>query len=199
MKRDKTDFPPGSKYHYSNSGYSLLALIIEARSSQTFAHFLKESIFDPLKMNHTLAYEQGFSVISNRAYGYSSKGDAFERTDQNLTSSVLGDGGIYSSVSDLVKWDQALYTPKLVSRKTLNLAFTPSSKTDEPGVAYGFGWMFGDYRGVKEIWHSGNTRGFTTRVARFPEKRFTVIILTNRNEANLKPLPHKLFDLYFPK
>jgi CubicO group peptidase (beta-lactamase class C family) len=197
MKRDKTDFPPGSMYRYSNSAYSLLALIAEARSGQTFSRFLKENIFDPLKMNHTLAYEQGFSVISNRAYGYSPKGNTFERTDQSLTSSVLGDGGIYSSVSDLVKWDQALYTTKLVSRKTLNLAFTPASQTDEPGVAYGFGWMLGEYRGTKEIWHSGNSRGFTTRIARYPEKHFAVIILTNRNEADLKPLPRKIFDLYF--
>jgi CubicO group peptidase (beta-lactamase class C family) len=198
MKHDKADFPSGSKYHYSNSGYSLLSLIVEARSGQTFAHFLEENIFAPLKMNQTLAYEQGFSIIQNRAYGYSPKDNTFERTDQSLTSSVLGDGGIYSSVSDLVKWDQALYTTKLVSRKTLNLAFTPSSKTEEADTAYGFGWMIGDYRGVKEIWHSGNTRGFTTRIARYPNKRFTVIILTNRNEANLKPLPHKIFDLYFP-
>jgi CubicO group peptidase (beta-lactamase class C family) len=197
MKRDKTDFPPGSKYHYSNSAYSLLSLIVEAHSGQTFAHFLEENIFDPLKMSRTLAYEQGFSTISNRAYGYSPKGNTFERTDQSLTSSVLGDGGIYSSVSDLAKWDHALYTTKLVSRKTLNLAFTPSSQTDEPGVGYGFGWMIGDYRGVKEIWHSGNSRGFTTRIARYPEKHLTVIILTNRNEADLKPLPHKIFDLYF--
>ncbi|PWU16795.1 MAG: serine hydrolase [Verrucomicrobia bacterium] len=197
LTRDKTDFPPGSKYRYSNSGYSLLSLIVEVRSGQTFAHFLQENIFLPLKMDRTLAYEQGLSIVPNRAFGYSPKGSTFERTDQSLTSSVLGDGGIYSSVSDLVKWDQALYSTRLVSRKTLNLAFTPTCETDEPGIAYGFGWMIGSYRGVKEIWHSGNTRGFTTRITRYPEKRFTVIILANRTEADLKALPHRIFDLYF--
>jgi CubicO group peptidase (beta-lactamase class C family) len=194
MKQDKTIFPPGSKYQYSNSAYSLLALIVEARSGSTFAHFLKQNIFAPLKMNRTLAYEQGLSVVPDRAFGYSPRGKGFERTDQSLTSSVLGDGGIYSSVADLVKWDQALYTTKLVSRKMLDLAFNPGTATELPGTGYGFGWFIGQYRGLKEIWHSGNSRGFTTRIARFPEQRFTVIILTNRNEAKLAEMPHQIAD-----
>ena len=66
-------------------------------------------------MNNTLAYEHGISVVPNRAYGYSAEGASFKRTDQSLTSSVLGDGGIYSSVADLYHWDQALYASKLVS------------------------------------------------------------------------------------
>jgi CubicO group peptidase (beta-lactamase class C family) len=194
MKQQKTDFPPGSKYRYSNSAYSLLALIVEARSGSTFAQFLKQNIFVPLEMNHTLAYEQGLSIVPNRAIGYSSKSNTFERTDQSLTSSVLGDGGIYSSVTDLAKWDQSLYTTKLVSRKMLELAFTPGPVTEHPATGYGFGWFIGQYRGLKEIWHSGNSLGFTTRIARFPEKKFTVIILTNRNEAKLADLPHQIAD-----
>src|SRR5438445_8042766 len=119
MQQDKTYFPPGTKYKYSNSAYALLALMVEGRSGSTFAQFLKQNIFCALKMAHTLAYEQGLSVIPNRAYGYSPDGAGFKRTDQSLTSSVLGDGGIYSSVADLRKWDQALYTSKLVSPKML--------------------------------------------------------------------------------
>jgi len=196
MQQDKTYFPPGSKYKYSNSGFALLAQIVEVRSGNTFAHFLKENIFERLKMNNSLAYEQGISAVPNRAYGYSPEGSGFKRTDQSLTSSVLGDGGIYSSVADLYKWDQALYTSKLVSPKMLKLAFTPQTQTDDPKVSYGFGWMIGEYRGVREIWHSGNTRGFSTRIARFPSKNFSVIILTNRNEADISKLPHQIADLY---
>jgi CubicO group peptidase (beta-lactamase class C family) len=196
MQQDKTYFPPGSKYKYSNSAYSLLALIVETRSGSTFAQFLKRNIFQPLKMTNTLAYEQGLSVVPNRAYGYSADGAGFKRTDQSLTSSVLGDGGIYSSVADLRKWDQALYTGKLVSPKMLKQAFTPAVQTDHPNTGYGFGWYIGSYRGLKEIWHSGTTRGFTTRIARFPEKKFTVIILTNRNEAKLAEMPHQIADSY---
>jgi CubicO group peptidase (beta-lactamase class C family) len=86
MRQDKTYFPPGAKYRYSNSAYALLALIVETRSGNTFARFLQENIFRPLKLNHTLAYEQGLSVVPNRAYGYSSDGSGFKRTDQSLTS-----------------------------------------------------------------------------------------------------------------
>src|SRR5438093_6023639 len=133
MQQDKTCFPPGSKYQYSNSAYSLLALMVEARSGSTFAQFLKQNIFRPLKMAHTLAYEQGLSVIPNRAYGYSPDGAGFKRTDRSLTSSVLGDGGIYSSVADLYRWDQALYSTTLIGRKMLDLAFSPATGTDRSG------------------------------------------------------------------
>ena len=196
MQQKQTNFPPGSKHRYSNSGYALLALIVEARSGNTFAHFLKENIFQPLKMKHTLAYEQGLSVVPNRAFGYSPEGTGFKRTDQSLTSSVLGDGGIYSSVADLYHWDQALYTDKLVSQKMLKLAFTPATETEHPNTGYGFGWYVGKYHGLKELWHSGNSIGFSTRIARFPEKRFTVIILTNRTDAKLAEIPHQIVDLY---
>jgi CubicO group peptidase (beta-lactamase class C family) len=194
MRQDKTYFPPGTKYRYSNSAYALLALVVETRSGNTFARFLQENIFRPLKLNHTLAYEQGLSVVPNRAYGYSPDASGFKRTDQSLTSSVLGDGGIYSSVADLCRWDQALYTDKLVSRKMLKLAFTPGPATDQPDTDYGFGWYIGQYRGLREIWHRGSTVGFTTRLARFPEKKLTVIILTNRDEARIAEFPHRIAD-----
>lgn len=196
MLQDKTSFPPGTKYRYSNSAYALLALIVEARSGNTFAGFLRQNIFQPLKMGRTLAYESGVSVVPNRAYGYSAAGNGFKRTDQSLTSSVLGDGGIYSSVTDLYRWDQALYTDKLVSRRLLKLAFTPGPDTDLPDTSYGFGWYLGHYRGVREIWHRGSTVGFTTRLTRFPEKRFTVIILANRDEAGIAEFPHRIADWY---
>lgn len=194
MQQDKTCFPPGTEYRYSNSAFAVLAQIIEVRSGQPFARFLKLNLFQPLQMDHTLAYEAGLSVVPNRAYGYSIADHAWKRTDQSLTSSVLGDGGIYSSVADLFRWDEALYQAKLVSPKLLRLAFTPGVQTDQGGTGYGFGWFIGQYRGLKEIWHSGNSIGFTTRVARFPEKKFTVIILANRNEASLREISHQIAD-----
>jgi len=194
MDQDKTYFPPGTKYRYSNSAYALLALVVEQRSGNTFARFLEQNIFRPLRMNDTLAYERGLSVVPSRAYGYSPDGKGFKRTDQSLTSSVLGDGGVYSSVADLCKWDQALYTDKLLSRKLLNLAFTPGPETDRAATRYGFGWYITEYRGLREIYHSGTSIGFTTRIARFPEKKFTVIILTNRNDAQIAEFPRRIAD-----
>lgn len=195
LKCDKTYFPPGTQYRYSNSGYALLALIVEVRSGQTFARFLEEEIFGPLKMTHTLAYEAGYAPVPNRAYGHTSRTNGWQRTDQNLTSSVLGDGGIYSSVADLAKWDQALYKPKLISEATLRQAYTPATPTDRPGRSYGFGWYLTEYRGLKVVYHSGETIGFRTRLVRIPEKQFSVIILANRADAKLEEIPLRIADL----
>jgi CubicO group peptidase (beta-lactamase class C family) len=148
-------------------------------------------------MDQTLAYEAGISTVANRGFGYSQTADGFKRTDQSLTSSVLGDGGVYSSIEDLRKWDEALYGTKLVSRKMLKAAFTPGAATlHDKHVQYGFGWFISDYRGLRNIWHSGNTVGFSTRIERFPDRKFTVIILTNRNDAHLSEIPHQITDLY---
>lgn len=203
MAQDHTQFRPGEKFEYSNSGYSVLSLIVEVSSGMPFAQFLKVRIFEPLKMSGTLAYEQGFSVISNRAYGYSERTDgkakpqepAFTRTDQSLTSSVLGDGGVYSSVADLVKWDAELYGGKVLSRKLLAEAFEPGPQADNAGNRYGCGWFINEYRGLKQIWHSGNTMGFTSRILRFPGKKFTVIILANRSDAALAEPARQIVDL----
>lgn len=194
MQQHKTYFPPGSRFRYSNTAYALLALMVELRSGNTFARFLRENIFQPLGMAQTLAYESGLSAVPHRAYGYSHDHQGWKLTDQSLTSSVLGDGGIYSSVADLCRWDAALYTDTLVSSNTLAEAFTPGPSADHPRTGYGLGWFVGEYRGLREIWHSGNSLGFTTRIARFPERRFTVIILTNRNEAQIAEYPHRIAD-----
>jgi CubicO group peptidase (beta-lactamase class C family) len=175
----------------------LLALIVEARSGARFAHFLRRNIFGPLNMDQTLAYEEGLSTVPNRAYGYSADGAGFNRTDQNVTSSVLGDGGIYSSVSDLGKWDQALYAAKLVSRKLLRKVFAPSVRAGRPSLGYGFGWYVGRYRGMREIWHNGESIGFTTRIVRYPDRGLTVIILANRTDANITKIPRRIADVLF--
>lgn len=197
-QQNKTYFTPGSEFRYSNTGYAFLALIVEVVSGKTFAEFLKANIFDPLQMKNTLAYEAGLSKIPNRAFGYAKEGNTFVPSDQSLTSSVLGDGGVYSSVVDLYKWDQALYTEKLVSKKMLNQAFTPGSSTsDMEGSGYGFGWYIGKYHGTNNFWHYGSTCGFSTRIERFPDKHFTVIILTNRRDAEISEIARKIADLYF--
>lgn len=196
--QDHTYFPPGSEFRYSNSGFAFLALIVEKVSGQTYSAFLREHIFRPLGMDGTLAYEQGISAVSHRAYGYTGQNDgSWIKSDQSLTSSVLGDGGIYSSINDLFKWDQALYTTKLVSKKMLEQAFTSGKNTlHDNNLRYGFGWFLSEYRGLRKIWHYGSSVGFSTRLERFPEKQFTVIILANRNEAPLADIPDKIADMF---
>jgi CubicO group peptidase (beta-lactamase class C family) len=195
-KQSKTYFTPGSDFRYSNSGYALLALLVEVVSGQKFAAFLKDNIFQPVGMANTVAYEATVSAVPNRALGYTKNGSTSDLSDQSLTSAVLGDGGIYSSVVDMAKWDAALYTDTLISRKLLEEAFTPhSKKSDFDKSGYGYGWYVGLSRDSKHIWHYGSTCGFSTKIERYPEKKLTVIVLSNLRNADLSVLTEKLVDL----
>ena len=191
-----TYFAPGSEWRYSNTGYAFLSLIVAKTSGMGFAAFLKKNIFEPLHMSGTVAFEDGISTVRNRAYGYTERANGFERTDQSTTSAVLGDGGIYSSVDDLYRWDQAFYTTKLVSAKTLQAAYTPMVLTSGKKTSYGFGWEIGEYRGLQTVRHGGSTVGFRTHICRFPDKRFTVIVLANRASAKPEELADRVADLY---
>jgi len=183
-RQSRTYFKAGSAYRYSNSGYALLALIVEKASGQRFAAFLRDRIFTPLGMQATVAFEDGVSTVASRAYGYTAAVSAWTRTDQSSTSAVLGDGGIYSSIDDLAKWDAALYDDRLLGPKSRELAFTPATHTDNPSVDYAFGWRITG----ETLWHSGETRGFRNVIIRYPERKLTVIVLTNRND----PEPHAI-------
>ena len=175
--QDSTYFTPGTSYRYSNSGYSLLALIVEKASGKKFATFLHDRIFTPLGMKNSVAFENGISTVSNRAYGYTLKDSTWTRKDQSTTSAVLGDGGIYSSIDDLAKWDAALYDSRLLSDESRRLAFTPHVATDREDVKYGFGWRITG----ETLWHSGETSGFRNVIVRYPSRHMTVVILTNRD------------------
>jgi CubicO group peptidase (beta-lactamase class C family) len=109
---------------------------------------------------------------------------------------VLGDGGIYSSVEDLFKWDQALYTEKLVKKESLAAAFTPGVLADGTALDYGFGWFINQYHHQQRVMHGGSTSGFRNVIQRYPDARFTVIVLTNRAGPEVTPLADKLTELF---
>ncbi|TWI06253.1 CubicO group peptidase (beta-lactamase class C family) [Luteimonas cucumeris] len=192
--QDRTYFSPGSEYRYSNSAYALLALIVEKASGQRYATFLRERIFAPLGMDDTVAYEQGVSTVANRAYGYSLADGEWQRTDQSSTSAVLGDGGIYSSIADLAKWDAALYDDRLLSDASRKLAFTPWTKTDDPTVEYGYGWRITG----ETVWHSGETIGFRNVIVRYPQRGLTVVVLTNRDDPEPYRKALQIAALFLP-
>lgn len=190
MQQDSTYFPPGTAYRYSNTGYAVLAMIIEKTSGLSFPEYLKKKIFQPLKMTNSVAFQKGISEVSNRAFGYRVDGDSVALSDQSPTSAVLGDGGIYSSLADLYLWDQALYTEQLISREMLKRSFTPNLDI------YGYGWRIDTYRNRLRVHHTGSTSGFRNVIMRFPNDKFTVIILTNRRDPAVAALAEKLTDLY---
>jgi len=196
-------FAPGSKWEYSNSGYAALAMIIEKVSGKSYRQFLQERIFVPLKMNNTLAYEKGKNEVPHRAYGHTQTDGTWHETDQSPTSAVLGDGGIYSSIDDLAKWDRALADHTLLTEAEMQPALTAVQPTDGPAkspdgssVSYGFGWFVDPYKGHKRMSHDGNTIGFRTTIQRFPDDKLTIIILANRSDADPQALALKVADLY---
>jgi CubicO group peptidase (beta-lactamase class C family) len=176
----RTYFAPGTGYRYSNSGYVLLGLIVERASGQRLPDFLRKRIFQPLHMDHTMLREPDGPQPTHRAYGYSEQDGRWVRTDQDLTSATRGDGGIYSSIDDLAKWDAALYDARLLKDASRRLAFAAQNEViGEADVdSYGYGWrIHGDV-----LWHSGESIGFRNVIVRWPKQRVTVILLSNRND-----------------
>lgn len=205
-------FSPGTQWSYSNSGYVVLGLIVARVSGESFPEFLHDRIFAPLGMNHTLAYVTGSNEIPDRAFGHSKEGKRFVQTDQSATSATLGDGGVYSNLEDLSKWDDALAHYTLLSASEMQPAFTPVKLVDgstpswssDPGdtdplagkpVFYGFGWFLDDYRGKHRMWHYGETTGFRTVIERLTGSNLTVVILCNRSDLNPQFLASKVVDL----
>ncbi|MDF7775521.1 serine hydrolase [Sphingomonas sp. AOB5] len=165
-------FAPGEKSAYSNSGYFLLGLIIERASGMPYGEYLKANIFAPLGMTHS-RHNDNRAVIPGAATGYYSRGTNFITATYVDPSTSLGDGGMVSTTGDLLRWDQALYSEKLVSRASLDAIFTPYKD------GYGYGWEIGTRFGRKTISHSGSDAGFSSFILRVPDERLTVIILGN--------------------
>ncbi|HXG97962.1 MAG TPA: serine hydrolase domain-containing protein [Gemmatimonadales bacterium] len=194
--KDSLYFPAGSQYRYSNTGYVLLGLIVARVSGMSFPEFLRARIFLPLGMGATVAHVEGSDTIPRRAYGYSPRGGAFVQTDQSVTSATLGDGGIYTNVDDMTRWDQARDggATELVDAATMELATTPPQLPAGATTQYGFGWFVDNYRGEKRWRHTGETSGFRNAIQRFPRRRLTVIVLTNRSSGEPDAIAERIAD-----
>jgi CubicO group peptidase (beta-lactamase class C family) len=190
IKLDTPDFQPGEKFEYSNSGYVLLAMIVEKVSGVPFNIFLKKNIFDPLKMDNTVVLDTSNPEIKNKAHGYDIFGNDY---DNDILT--MGDGGIYSAVEDLFKWDQALYTEKLVKQSTLNEAFKPAVLIDGDTSYYGFGWGIVDDNGKKIVTHAGELNGFNTIFLRQTTDHNTIIFLTNIGGTKRKEIRDAIYHI----
>jgi CubicO group peptidase (beta-lactamase class C family) len=167
-------FPPGTEYMYENSDYVLLGLIVERASGQRYADFLREAIFAPLDMRDT-DVDQNAGAASGAALGYSQVGVPAPVLD---TSTLFAAGSLYSTVEDLYRWDQALYTTKLVPQPQLNAMWTPYLHE------YGYGWRISDLNGHRMISHPGLIDGFVGAIVRLPDDHVTVIVLSNLDSAD---------------
>ena len=194
--QDSLYFPAGTQYRYSNSGYVLLGLIVARASGRPFPEFLRTRIFAPLGMSASVAHVEGADTVPRRAFGYSPRGGGFVPTDQSLTSATLGDGGIYTNVDDMARWDQALGRNTLVDSATMRLATTPPQLPAGAATEYGFGWFIDRYRGERRWRHTGETSGFRNAILRFPERRLTIVILTNRSSGEPQAIAERIADRF---
>jgi CubicO group peptidase (beta-lactamase class C family) len=174
-------FKPGTDWHYSNINYIALGLIVQKVSGVSYATFLHDHIFLPLGMTNSGLAQEG-ETVSNLASGY----DGYSRVDSSMFDPTwsFAAGDLYSTVGDLYLWDQALTTEKLVSKRSLDMMFTPSFTFPDTS-GYGYGWLIGTMAGHRVIWHDGGMPGVSTLNVIFPDDGVTLIILTNNSQTSM--------------
>jgi D-alanyl-D-alanine carboxypeptidase len=193
------NFAPGEKYAYCNTGYHLLAMIIHKVTGMTWGEFLNERVLQPLGMKDTAVITLS-GLIANRASGYALENGQV-RNGRFIAQSILGyaGGGLRSTAPDLAKWDAALYTEKILKRSSLELMWQAAKLNDGSSTSYGLGWGVTNLNGHRFINHTGShMTGFKTILARFPDDRLTIIILSNLREADIMGLAKGVARMYEP-
>ncbi|MEQ1553395.1 MAG: serine hydrolase, partial [Ferruginibacter sp.] len=193
----KVIFTPNSKHEYCNTGYALLASIIEKASGETYPNFLQKAIFKPLGMKNTFVYKRRLAPkkIDNYAYGYVYSDSLKKYTLPDdlkdtkyviMLDGVVGDGGVNSTVNDLLKWDRALYTNKLLSKKGMNEMYNVTILNDSSKINYGYGWAIENNSEFgKIVYHGGGWPGYATFFARHITDDKTIIVLQNHDNITL--------------
>jgi CubicO group peptidase (beta-lactamase class C family) len=197
LKALPQDFAPGTQYHYGNSGYYLLGAVIEKVSAESYENFIQKHILQPLGMTET-GYDRLSTIVINRASGYDFdqiQGQYVNAPGEDVSQSYAA-GGLYSTVGDLYKWDQALYTDRLVSKETLATIFTSMVPIPNDG-GYGYGWVISQQSGHRVILHDGIASGFVSRINRYPDDQVTIIVLSNVDTEKTYEIINTLADMVF--
>ena len=193
------DFEPGEACRYSNTGYLLLAAVVEKVSSMRFSSFLKPAVLEPLGMNDTTVYDDRRMVIPRRASAYVKKSDGHFALKVYWNYTAYGDGNVYSTVKDLFRWDQNLYDNRLGNGRFLDIMHTRGRLRDGTLCKYAFGMDMGQFcpdnwRGEPIFAHGGGNAGFESLILRIPNRRFCVIQLCNTRDKSLKPKTFAIAD-----
>jgi CubicO group peptidase (beta-lactamase class C family) len=183
FKNDPYDFNPGEKYSYCNSGYVLLGLIVEKVSGERYETYLRKTFFAPLGMNDTGVYPSG-GALPHEALGYSFENGAVGRAVDWDMSNVATAGELYSTAHDLFRWNEALFSQRVISSQSMRAAFTVGVlKDDDPthpeDTGYGYGSSIDRLNGAREISHGGELAGFGSYLLRLPDYKLTVVVLLN--------------------
>jgi CubicO group peptidase (beta-lactamase class C family) len=182
-------FALGSRFAYDNSGYVILGYIIEKVSGERYADYVQRHIFDSLGMKAS-GYDVSEAIIPNRAAGYSRDKGKFTNTPYLSMTEPFSAGSLYSTVDDLLTWDQALYAGKPLRPNSLQAMFT------DYGHSYGFGWFTDNQFGHQHIWHGGGINGFVSRFDRYPQDKLTIVVFSNEDTANVTRITDGLVAIY---
>jgi CubicO group peptidase (beta-lactamase class C family) len=189
LSRQKSlNFPPGTEYSYSNSGYNLLAVIVQRVSGKTFAQYTRDMIFEPLGMTHTEWRDDYTRIVKSRAVAYGKAPDGFHM--QMPFENVHGNGGLLTTVGDLLKWNRNFTTERVGGRALVTELQRRGRLSDGLEISYARGLVVSRYRGVPEVSHSGSTAGYRAFLTRFPAQAVSVAVLCNDGNAEASDLAH---------
>ena len=192
------NFPPGTDYLYSNSGYSLLGIIVQRVSGQSLDAFTQARLFLPLGMTHTRWRDDFTAIVKGRTTAYSGTVDRGFRTDMSFTN-MIGNGGLLTTVGDLLAWNENFFDPKVGGRAYVDSMQTRAVLRNGRRLTYALGLDVGAYDGVAEVSHGGATAGYRTFLARYPDQHVSVVVLCNLASANPGALAHQVADLLLNK
>lgn len=189
------NFPPGTEFLYSNSGYFLAAEIVERASGMALREFARQRIFEPLGMKHTRYADDHTEVVAHRATGYSPGEDGTYRVSRPNWEQI-GDGGVQTTVGDLLRWDNNFYEPKVGGPDFARTLQVRGSLSDGTRTHYALGLMIGQHNGVEMIHHGGSWGGYRAEIARFPSRHLSVAVLCNAANADASELALRVADLW---
>lgn len=184
----KLDFAPGERFDYSNTGYTLLGILVSKVSGRFYGDVLRERLFAPLGMSTRIISEA--DIVPHRAAGYRFVDGRLKNQEWvSPSANSTGDGSLYLTVDDLIRWDAALYTDRPLSKATRELLWTPATTNDGKSTGYGFGWIIDDVDGHRRVGHPGEWQGFSTVIDRYLDDGLTVIVLMNAERSDDPAIP----------
>jgi len=196
-RQSALNFPPGHEYSYSNTGFNLLAILVDRVSGMTFAEFCKKNIFDPLGMTHTQWRDDFKRIVKGRAIAHGSRRDGGFEQDMPFEN-IHGNGGLLTTVGDLLTWTANLETGKLGGPEFLREMHRQGLLSNGRQIAYASGLRVDAYQGVPEVSHTGATAGYRAFLARYPQQHLAVALLCNVGEVNPGVLGHQVANLFLP-
>jgi len=195
VSRQKSlNFTPGTAWSYSNTGYNLAAIIVARVSGRPFAEFCRDRLFQPLGMTHTSWRDDFTRVVPHRAVAYSQSADGWHQ--EMPFENVHGNGGLLTTVGDLLKWNENFVAPIVGDAQSIALQQTPMKLASGESTDYGLGLYVRAYRGVREVSHSGSTAGYRAFLTRYPDQHVSVAVLCNAATANPTQYAHQVAALY---